>query len=97
MMKKNMQALMAAVALGVGVSAVPVWAQAPGQVPVDAGLQRQQQNQTRQENRQEKREQQREAKQEKRELKREREQLSNMPKPVRETLRAQAANGTDVD
>ena len=94
MMKKNMQALMAAVALGVGVSAVPAWAQAPGQVPVDAGLSRQQQvNQEKQQ----KKEQQRETKQERRELKREREQLSNMPEGARKALRAETQNAKEVD
>jgi hypothetical protein len=96
-MKKNMQALMAAVAIGAGVVVAPT---AYGQA-VDAGLARQQQlEQERQQKQQQKaanRTEQQANKAGRREAKREREQLGNMPKPVRETLRAQSQGAADVD
>jgi len=94
-MKKNMQALMAAVAIGAGVAATPMaWGQ-------DAGLTLQQQKQQEHKQQQEQhaanKTEQQAAKAEHRQEKHEREQLANMPKPVRETLRAETVNKQHID
>jgi len=94
-MKKNIQALIAAVTLGAGVAAVPLaWGQ-------DAGLARQQQleleRRQKQEQKAENRTEQQATKAERRQEKHEREELSNMPKPVRQTLRAETQSGQNVD
>jgi hypothetical protein len=90
-MKRSMSRMTgwyAAAALAAGVMAAPVaFAQ-------DAGLAAQQQAH---QAAQQKKEQNRENRAERREQKREREQLSNMPKPVRETLKAETQNATNVD
>ena len=87
-MRKNIQALMAAVTLGAGIAAAPV---AFGQ---DAGLQRQQ---AEAKAREQKREANQQTKAERREEKREREQLNNMPEAPRKVLRAETQNAKDVD
>lgn len=100
---KSLHKLAAAVALGFGVSASSV--ATAQQAPVDAGLARQQQVQSerqekrenRQERRQERREQQQANKADKRETKQEREELNNMPKEVRQILRTETQNATNVD
>src|SRR5690349_4185534 len=94
-MKKNMQALMAAVAIGAGMAMTPVaWGQ-------DAGLtlqqQKQQEAKLKQERRAENRSDQQATKAERRQEKHEREELNNMPKPVRQTLRAETLNKQNVD
>ena len=90
--------LSAAVALGLGVTAAPY---AFGQV--DAGLTRQQQLQQEREKKKEQKEanrsDQQTTKQERKEAKREREQLNNMPKPVRQALKSdtEQAGVKDID
>jgi len=94
-MKKNMQALMAAVAIGAGFVVAPM---AHAQ---DAGLtlqqQKTQEQKTKQEQKAENRTEQQAAKAEKRQEKHEREELNNMPKPVRQALRAETQNAQNVD
>src|SRR3954467_6336831 len=81
-MKKNMQALMAAVAIGAGFVVAPM---AHAQ---DAGItlqqQKEQERKTKQEQKAENRTEQQAAKAERRQEKHEREELNNMPKPVRQ-------------
>ena len=90
-MKRSMSKMTnwyAAAALAAGVMVSPMaFAQ-------DAGLAAQQQSA---QAAKQKKEQQAENRQERREQKREREQLSNMPQPVRRTLRAETQNATNVD
>jgi hypothetical protein len=94
---KRFSRLYTAVALGLGVTAAPyAFAQ-------DAGLNRQQQvkqeNDRKKEQKRENRDNEQLTRQERREAKREREQLNNMPKPVREALRSDTAQAgvKDVD
>jgi len=94
-MKKNMQAFMAAVAIGAGFVVAPM---AHAQ---DAGItlqqQKEQERKTKQEQKAENRTEQQATKAEKRQEKHEREELNNMPKPVRQTLRAETLNKQNVD
>ena len=95
MNRKNYKGWLAAVALGAGLGISPaVFAQEIGlqrqaqlKAEQDAKRQQQQQNQANKQL----------TKQERRAQKREREELNNMPKPVRQTLRAETANGKNVD
>ena len=87
MMKRSYTTWYAAAALAAGVMAAPV---TYGQT---AGLEAQQAARREAE----KKKEQQANKEERRELKREREQLNNMPKPVRQTLRAETQNSTNVD
>ena len=94
---------LAAVALSAAVtSAVPAFGQA-GQPSTISGAQRAQQDDQKQtkEERQaaqrERQEQQRADRAERRQANQEKEQLKNMPRPVRLTLRGETANATDVD
>jgi len=94
-MKKNIQALMAAVTLGAGFAAAPMaFGQGVAQPSVNAGLTRQEQEH--QEKAQHKQAQQA-SKAEKQGLKHEREQLNNMPEAPRKVLRAETQNAKDVD
>jgi len=90
-MKRSMSRMTnwyAAAALATGMMVAPMaFAQ-------DAGLTAQQQAHQAE---QQKKQQNQAEKAERREQKHEREQLANMPKPVRETLKAETANATNVD
>lgn len=95
---KTLSKFAAVVALGAAVTSTSsAFGQADLQLKQARDRDGQDKREQRQENRQENRQEQRADRQERQQMKREREQLNNMPQPVRRVLKEQTNNATNID